>query len=70
MTPTTIAMQGTIHLICKEDGCTLPIAEIQNGVLLIKSRHHGREHINAIAIRDLIQALDKFPEPMLIFQRT
>lgn len=35
--------------------CELPYARVQNGVLIIESRHHGQVHVNAIPIAVLSQ---------------
>ncbi len=37
--------------------CKLPFARIQNGVLIIESRHHGEKHTNVISLADLIQLI-------------
>lgn len=35
--------------------CGLPFARIENGVLIIESRHHGEKHTNVIPLSDLIE---------------
>ena len=35
--------------------CSTPLAEIQNGYLVIKAKHHGEEHFTVIAINDLLR---------------
>ena len=37
--------------------CGLPWAEIQNGCLVIKARHHGQEHINVLSLAQLAKLL-------------
>jgi len=37
--------------------CGLPWAHIQNGSLVVKSRHRGRVHVNTIGIVDLLAAV-------------
>ena len=34
--------------------CDVPFATLQNGAIVIESRHHGQKHINTIAIADLL----------------
>ena len=36
--------------------CTTPVAEVQNGVLVIVAKHHGATHVTAIPL----QVLDKY----------
>jgi len=33
--------------------CKTPCAELTNGVLIVKSRHHGAEHLNVLPLADL-----------------
>ena len=50
------AQIGGQALRCEQ--CGLPFARIQNGVLVVESRHHGQVHLNVIslaAIRELLQ---------------
>jgi hypothetical protein len=35
--------------------CKLPFARIQNGALVIDSRHHGERHTNVIALAELVR---------------
>ena len=44
-----------VVLRCVE--CGLPWAEIQNGSLVVKSRHRGQVHVNAISVCDLLAAV-------------
>lgn len=37
--------------------CKLPFARIQNGVLIIESRHHGEKHTNVIALAELLRMI-------------
>lgn len=39
-------------LRCEE--CGTPYAALQKGVLVIESIHHGRKHVNVIAVWDLV----------------
>lgn len=38
--------------------CGTPIAEIQGGVLVIRSKHHGQQHINLLRLEDLKQKME------------
>jgi hypothetical protein len=45
-------------VVLKCAACGLPFARVQNGALVIESRHHGDKHYNVIALdmlRDLLQ---------------
>lgn len=42
---------------CGCAGCELPFAYIQNGVLVIESRHHGEQHVNVLRLEELIRLL-------------
>jgi hypothetical protein len=42
---------------CECSCCRLPLARIQNGVLIIESRHHGERHTNVIALAELVQLI-------------
>ena len=42
---------GVVVLRCAE--CGLPFGRVQNGVLIVESRHHGETHTNAIAVQRL-----------------
>ena len=44
---------GGLTLRCAT--CELPYARLQNGVLIIESRHHGQIHVNTIPIAVLLQ---------------
>ncbi len=46
---------GRVMLRCSD--CGLPWAHIQNGSLVVKSRHRGRVHVNAIGVGDLLTAV-------------
>lgn len=35
--------------------CGLPWAKVQNGVLVVESRHHGERHVNVIALEELFK---------------
>ena len=34
--------------------CNLPFARLQNGAIVIESRHHGEKHTNSISVWDLV----------------
>ena len=38
-------------LRCSE--CGLPWGRVENGVLIVESRHHGETHVNVIPVADL-----------------
>jgi hypothetical protein len=42
-----------IPLRCSK--CGLPYARVQNGVLIIESKHRGETHVNVIALADLAE---------------
>jgi hypothetical protein len=44
---------GGVTLRCAT--CELPFARVQNGVLIVESRHHGQIHVNTIPIAALMQ---------------
>lgn len=35
--------------------CGLPFARIQNGVLIIESKHHGQTHVNAVSLMSIVE---------------
>lgn len=37
--------------------CGTPWAEVQNGCLVIKSRHRGEQHVNVITLAQLVKLL-------------
>lgn len=37
------------------DTCGLPYAVVRNGMIFIKSRHHGRTHTNSIDIMSVVE---------------
>lgn len=41
------------YIRCSE--CNTPIAEVQNGCLVIKARHHGDEHTTVLPLNDLLR---------------
>ena len=43
----------TNYIRCSQ--CSTPLAEIQNGYLVIKAKHHGELHTTVIAINDLLR---------------
>jgi len=48
-----VATEGVV-LRCR---CGLPWARIENGCLVVVSRHHGERHVNQIALPDLLAAM-------------
>lgn len=40
----------TIVLRCQE--CQTPIAEIRDGVLVVKGKHHGENHVTVVHLHD------------------
>lgn len=36
--------------------CGLPFATVQNGVVVIQSKHHGETHTNVVAVAELMKA--------------
>jgi len=44
-------------LTCGKEGCHFPFARIQNGVLVIESRHHGESHVNVITMEEVAAVL-------------
>jgi hypothetical protein len=43
----------TVTLRCA--ACGLPWARLQNGVLMVQSKHHGEKHVNGIAVTRLVE---------------
>lgn len=39
--------------------CDLPFARLQNGSIVIESRHHGEKHVNSISVWDLVLSVLK-----------
>lgn len=48
-------MSQPLTLHCGEDDCNLPWARIQNGCLIVVSRHRGELHTNVIPIDKLYE---------------
>lgn len=48
----TVKQPGAQFLRCS---CGTPVAAIQNGVLIIRSRHHGEQHQTVFSLVDLIR---------------
>lgn len=48
--------------------CGLPWARIENGVLIVESRHHGQRHVNVMSLRQLVELQEpesqQWPPPM------
>ena len=41
-----------MKLRCTE--CGTPVAALQNGCLVIESKHHGEKHLNAFSVWELV----------------
>ncbi len=39
--------------------CGLPWAEVQNGCLVVLSRHRGQQHVNVITLEELRRLLER-----------
>ena len=37
--------------------CGTPVAQITNGYLVIKSRHHGKPHMSAFSMKNVLEAM-------------
>jgi hypothetical protein len=48
-------------IVLKCSCCGYPFAIVVNGVLVIKSRHHGEQHTNTISLVDLVKLLEPTP---------
>lgn len=46
-------MVSAITLRCAT--CGLPFAVVQDGAIVVRSKHHGEQHVNAVAIGRLIE---------------
>lgn len=46
---------GAQTMIC--DGCGTPVAELIGGLLIIKSKHHGEQHITVLNLISLASGL-------------
>ena len=46
-------MPDSIPLPCTT--CGLPFGRIENGCLVIESRHHGEKHVNVMALTKVIE---------------
>jgi hypothetical protein len=44
---------GTVTL--RRASCGLPFARLQNGVLVVQSKHHGQKHVNGVAVAELVK---------------
>ena len=53
-------MEAEIVLRCK---CGLPWATVQNGQLVVQSKHFGQCHVNKISLAELIRVLCRGAEP-------
>ena len=48
-------MSEAVDLRCRT--CDVPFATLQNGAIVVESRHHGQKHTNTIAIADLLASI-------------
>lgn len=58
-------------LLCST--CRLPFAVVENGVLVIESRHHGEKHTNVLsleAVYELVKASHYAVREMIEQERT
>ena len=39
--------------------CSLPCARVQDGVLVIESRHYGAKHLNVFRLEDVVELLER-----------
>ena len=53
-------------VLCAE--CHTPVAEVQDGKLVIRAHHHGREHVTVLSIP--AQAVDRDLEEFLRLARS
>lgn len=53
-------MSETTDLRCRT--CGIPFAALQNGAIVVESRHHGQRHTNTIAIVDLLASVCRLGE--------
>ena len=37
-------------IFCSTPGCSLPVARIQDGMLVVTSRHHGEHHVTRVPL--------------------
>jgi hypothetical protein len=42
---------------CQE--CGQPVAEVRGAMLVIRSRHHGREHVTLVPITQLVEQANR-----------
>jgi hypothetical protein len=47
------------HVSCTDPHCSLPVAKIINGALVIESRHYGKKHQGVISLEWLRDQLEK-----------
>lgn len=47
---------GVTTLRCAD--CGLPFARIEDGELVVESRHHGEKHVNRVAVAELVRLAD------------
>jgi DNA-binding MarR family transcriptional regulator len=43
----------TDYIRCAQ--CNTPVAEVQNGCLVIRAKHHGEEHTTVLPLNDLLR---------------
>jgi len=52
-----IAVDAGGYIRCQ--GCSLPVARVQDGVLIIESRHFGDKHVNVFRLEDVVELLER-----------
>ena len=52
----TVTTQA-VRVACQE--CSTTVAEVRDGHLVIRSRHHGETHTTILSLRALVQLLDE-----------
>ena len=61
--PITVAnkiMSGSVtntKFMWCSSACGTPVAQVTNGYLIIKSRHHGQHHMSAFSVQPIIEAM-------------
>jgi hypothetical protein len=50
------------HVSCTDPHCSLPVAKIINGALVIESRHYGKKHQGVISLEWLRDQLEQATE--------
>jgi hypothetical protein len=49
-------MENNIEMVTLRcAACGLPFARLQNGVVVVQSKHHGQKHVNGVAVARLVE---------------